>query len=199
MRKHHKKIFAVVGMAGSGKTEAIKYLQAKFHWPKIYFGDVIFEEMKKKELEFNQKNERKVREQLRSENGMGVCAERSLDKIKKALNESNIVLIESLYSWDEYKIIKRAYSDYFEVIAVYASPAVRFERLQNRKIRPIKTFDEFEKRDMTEIERTDKGGPIAVADHTVINHGSINDLHKKVDRIMIKEGSAESPCAPDDR
>ncbi|MEA1926503.1 MAG: AAA family ATPase [Patescibacteria group bacterium] len=199
MKKHHKKIFAVVGMAGSGKTEAIEYLKRKFHWPKVYFPESLFNEIEKRGLELNWDNERKMREGLRGEHGQGVFAKLSLPKIQKMFKQSDVVLVESLYSWDEYKIIKRSYPDYFEVIAVYASPAVRFERLQNRKIRPIKTFKEFQERDESEIKVTGKGGPIAIADHTIINHGSINNLYSEVDKIMVEEGITESPRASDDQ
>lgn len=199
MKKHHKKIIAVVGMAGSGKTEVIEYLKKKFHWPRVYFPESLFDGIEKRGLELNWDNERKMREGLREEHGKGVFAKLSLPKIQKRLKQNDVVLVESLYSWDEYKIIKRAYSDYFEVIAVYASPAVRFERLQNRKIRPIKTFKEFQERDENEIKVTDKGGPIAIADHTIINHGSINNLHREVDKIMIEEGIIENLRASDDQ
>lgn len=186
-----KKIIAVVGMAGSGKTEAIEYLQEKFHWPKVYFGDVVFDEMKKVGLEMNQDNERETRERLRKEEGMGVCAKRSLDKIQQAQKQSDVVLVESLYSWEEYKIMKRAFGDAFQVVAVFASPALRFSRLQNRPVRPLKTFEEFEKRDWTEIEGTDKGGPIAVADHTILNEQSLNELHAQLDGVLEEEGLME--------
>ena len=84
--------------------------------------------------------------------------------------------------------MKRSFDDAFKVVAVHAYPGLRFSRLRNRPIRPLKTFEEFEKRDWTEIEGTDKGGPIAVADHTVINEGSLSQLHGQLDDILKKEG-----------
>lgn len=188
METQPKRIIAIVGMAGSGKSEVIDYLQNKYRWPNIYFGDVIFEEMRNEDLEPNQDNERITRERLRQEEGMGVCALRSLDKIKNAQGASNVVLVESLYSWDEYKILKREFGDMLKVVAVYSSPALRFSRLQNRPVRPLKTFEEFEKRDWTEIENTAKGGPIAVADYTVINSSTIEEMKKQIDRVMEREG-----------
>lgn len=188
MENKPKRVIAVVGMAGSGKSEVIDYLQNKHRWPNIYFGNVIFEEMKKEGLEETQDNERLTRERLRSEEGMGVCAIRSLEKIKEAQQGSNVVLVESLYSWDEYKILKRAFGDALKVVAIYASPALRFSRLQNRPTRPLRTFEEFEKRDWTEIEKTAKGGPIAVADYTAINDSTIEELRKEIDKVIEREG-----------
>ena len=192
MENQPKRIIAIVGMAGSGKSEVVDYLQNKYRWPNIYFGDVIFEEMKNEGLEENQNNERITREKLRVEEGMGVCASRSLEKIKQAQEGSNVVLIESLYSWDEYKILKREFGDILKVVAIYSSPALRFSRLQNRPIRPLRTFEEFEKRDWTEIENTAKGGPIAVADYTVVNASTLEELRRQVDQVIEREGGGNN-------
>ncbi len=176
-----KKIIAIVGMAGSGKTEVVKKAQEKYSAPKVYFGEVTFDEIKKRNLEVNYKNERIVRESLRSEHGMGVYAKFSVPKIKKLLKKSQMVLAESLYSWDEYKIMKEEFGENFITVAVYASPNTRFERLKKRiSERPIADWFEFKTRDWTEIEGTQKGGPIAMADYTIINESSKEEFQKKI-------------------
>ncbi|MFA6393347.1 MAG: AAA family ATPase [Patescibacteria group bacterium] len=183
-----KKIYAVVGMAGSGKSEVINYLIKKYCWPKIYFGEITFDEMKKRSLKLNYANERITREDLRKKGGMGCYAKLSLPKIKKALLKSNVVLIESLYSWSEYKILKNKFKDAFKIIAVHASPDIRFKRLAKRKNwRPIKDAKTFKTRDWTEIENIEKGGPIAVADYMIVNEGTRKSLHDCIDKIIKKE------------
>ncbi len=182
--KQNKKIYAVVGMAGSGKSEAIKYLQTKFGWPKVYLGEATFRRLEKEGLELNYENERLIREKIRAELGMGAYALLALDKIKKLLAKHQIVLIESMYSWAEYKIFKKEFGQNFYVIAVYASSQTRFQRLRHRPQRPINNWQEFVKRDWTEIEGTDKGGPIAIADYTLINESSLADLYKQIDNIF---------------
>jgi dephospho-CoA kinase len=108
-----KKLIAVVGMAGSGKTEVIKYLQKTFKWPKIYFGEATFERLEKEGLEVNYENEKIVREKIRAELGMGAYATLALPKIESLFKKNNIILLESLYSWDEYKIILKKLPGYF--------------------------------------------------------------------------------------
>lgn len=180
-----KKIYALVGMAGSGKSEAINYLQGKFSWPKIYMGAPTFERIEKEGLELNYENEKIIRERYRQELGMGAYALLALPKLKELLSNNDIVLLESMYSWDEYKIIKNEYGDAFKVIAIYASPATRLARLAQRKNwRPIEAAEELRQRDWTEIEGTDKGGPIAIADYTVVNEGGVDELHGKIDAIF---------------
>ena len=98
-------IIAVIGMCGSGKSEAVKFF-VENGYKKVYFGDVVLNELKNKNLEINESNERMTREELRKTFGMGVMALKSIDSIKKFFEHDNIV-IESLYSWEEFKILKK--------------------------------------------------------------------------------------------
>lgn len=181
----NKHIIAVTGMCGSGKSEVVNYLQKKLNWPKIYLGEATFERMEKDGLTLNYLNERLTREKIRQELGMGAYALLALPKVRKLLKTHDNIILESLYSWAEYRIFQKKYPEYFKVIAAFASPAIRFERMMKRKNeRPMKNKKEFITRDFSEIEGTDKGGPIARADFTVINEGSLNNLHKQIDKII---------------
>ncbi|MDD4901204.1 MAG: AAA family ATPase [Patescibacteria group bacterium] len=180
----NNKIIAIIGMAGSGKSAAVDYIQKQHHWPKVYLGQPTFDRLKKEGLKRNYKNERIVREKTRRELGMGAYAKLMMPQVKKLLKTSRIILIESLYSWDEYKIFKKKFGKDFLAVAVTAPSYIRLARLKERPIRPIKTAAELMKRDWTEIEGTDKGGPIAAADYTVINDGSVEKLKKNIDLII---------------
>ncbi|MDD4902702.1 MAG: AAA family ATPase [Patescibacteria group bacterium] len=182
----NKLILSVVGMAGSGKSEVVKYLVKKLNWPVVYLGAITFEWMKKRKIPVNYANEKKAREQIRRENGgMGAYAKLSLPKITALLKKNQGVIVESLYSWSEYKIFKEKFGDKFKVVAAIASPAIRFKRLKARKNeRPMKNFAEFKTRDYSEIENIEKGGPIAMADYPVINESSLKDLQKKIDAVI---------------
>lgn len=183
-----KRIFALVGMAGAGKSLATAYLQEKYAFPKVYFGEITFDKLKEAGLEPTEGNQKIMREKIRKDLGMGAYALLSLPKIKKALEESPVVLLESLYSWDEYKIIKQEFEDIFKTIAVCATRATRFFRIKIRKDRALKSWEEFDRRDWTEIEGTDKGGPIAAADYFVFNENSQEETFSQIEKIMQKEG-----------
>jgi dephospho-CoA kinase len=182
----NKLTLAVVGMCGSGKSEVVKYLVKKLNWPVVYLGGITFDWMKKKNIPVNYENEKKAREQIRRENGgMGAYAKLSLPKIAALLKKNQGVIVESLYSWSEYKILKEKYGDNFKVIAVIASPSIRFKRLIARKSeRPMKNYAEFQTRDYSEIENIEKGGPIAMADYLIVNEGTLQSLRKKLDSII---------------
>ena len=170
-------IVAIVGMCGSGKSIASDYLEEK-GYKKVYFGGVTMEILKEKGLEVTPENEKIVRENLRKENGMGAYAKFLLPRILEYSKESPTVL-DGLYSWDEYKILKEELKEKLIMIAIITSKPLRYKRLNNRKIRPL-TNEEAEKRDIAEIENLAKGGPIAFADYFINNDGDIEAYREQL-------------------
>lgn len=185
------KVIAVVGMPGSGKTEVSRYLTKK-GFAFIRMGQVVLDEVIKKGLEPGEATERPVREGFREKRGMAAIAILNFPKIDTLSKRGNVVL-DGMYSWEEYKAIRKKYGKRFFVIAVYASPKSRYKRLSKQKFDKGKdknmtrrnyTEKEAKSRDFSEIEKLNKGGPIAMADFTITNDGSKNDLIKSVERIM---------------
>ena len=117
------RIIAVIGMCGSGKSEAVKYF-VENGYRRVYFGEVVMNEIKRLGLEVNEQNERLTRENLRKEFGMGAMAVKSLPLIEEYLKQGNVV-IESLYSWEEFKIIKDKCGEAFKLLALYTTKELR--------------------------------------------------------------------------
>jgi dephospho-CoA kinase len=175
------KVVAVVGMAGAGKSEAARLFEEN-GFIKIRFGDVTDEEVRKQGLELNEENERRVRELLRERYGMAAYAILNLSRIDLALKKSPVV-IDGLYSWEEYTSLKNYYGKNFYVVAVWASPKIRYARLVARAERRL-TLEEAAGRDKAEIEKLNKSGPIAIADFTILNESSLKNLEKEVKRTI---------------
>jgi dephospho-CoA kinase len=174
-------VVALVGMAGAGKSEAAR-LFSDNGFTKVRFGDITDEEIKKRGLVLNEENERSVREGFRKEHGMAAYAILNLPRIEKA-RKSSPVIIDGLYSWEEYQVLKKHFGEDFFVVAVYSSPQTRYRRLEHRTIRPL-TFNEAAGRDEAEIVKINKGGPIAMADFTIINEGTMDDLKTEVEKAL---------------
>ncbi|MFC1992966.1 AAA family ATPase [Chloroflexota bacterium] len=175
------KVVSIVGMAGSGKSEVSRVFEER-GFTRVRFGDVTDAEIKKRGLKLNEENERNVRESLREQHGMSAYAKLNLPRIDSALEHSDVVL-DGLYSWEEYTFLKERYGDNFHVVAVWVSPRARYGRLTSRSNRRL-TPEEGAGRDKAEIENTNKGGPIAMADFTIINESSMEDLRKEAERIV---------------
>jgi len=175
------KIIAIIGMCGSGKSEAVKFFEGH-GYKRVYFGGVVMDEMKRLGLELNETNERGTREALRKEFGMGAMAVKSLRKIEEFYKTGNVV-IESLYSWDEFKIVKEKFGESFKLLTIYTTKSLRYQRLAKRPIRPL-SEEEALSRDYSELEKLDKGGPIAFTDYLVINDLSLVELNKQLEKYI---------------
>ena len=175
------KVVSIVGMTGSGKSEVASVFEEN-GFARIRFGDVTDEEIKQRDLELNEENERYIRELLRQEHGMSAYARLNQPRIDSALKHSDVV-VDGLYSWEEYTYLKGYYKEDFCVVAVWASPQTRYARLTGRLNRRL-TVEEAASRDRAEVENINKGGPIAMADFTIINESSLENLEKEARGII---------------
>jgi dephospho-CoA kinase len=175
------KVVALVGMAGAGKSEVARLFEKNGYF-RIRFGDITDIEVANRGLPLNEVNERQVREQLRQEHGMAAYAKMNLPRIDEALQKSNVI-VDGLYSWEEFILLKNYYGEKLKLVAVYSSPKTRSSRLAVRRIRPLTAQDSAD-RDKNEIEIINKGGPIALADYTIINESSLKELKEQTQRII---------------
>ncbi len=170
-----------MGMTGAGKSEAARAFAAE-GFAVVRFGDITDMEIAKRGLELNEANERLVREDLRRERGMAAYAELNLPRIDGTLAYADVV-IDGLYSWEEYTLLKGRYGEDMYVAAVLASPRTRYKRLACRGERGL-TEAEASSRDLSEIELLNKGGPIAMADFAIVNESALSDLEEAVRRVV---------------
>lgn len=175
------KAVAVVGMCGSGKSVLCSYF-TQLGWSSVYFGGVAVSQLKKNNIPVTEANEREIRERLRRELGMGAFAVILKDEIVEKLSKGNVVL-DGLYSWSEYVILKELLGDDLVILAVVTNSSVRKQRLAKREIRPL-TAEQVDSRDVAEIENSEKGGPIAKADYYVLNNGTEAELKRQFDEFM---------------
>jgi dephospho-CoA kinase len=183
MTEHENlKIVAFVGLSGAGKSTAVEYFTEK-GYPKVYFGGVILQAMEDAGIERTADNEQKFREKIREKNGKDFVANKIVEQIEHLANSGqHRIIADGLYTWTEYQILKKAFPGELEVVAIVAPRHLRYHRLSERKVRPF-TATEAHERDITQIEHLEQGGPIAIADHYVINDGSMEELHEKLDAL----------------
>lgn len=180
-QKNNLIIIAVVGMPGSGKSAATRYLHTK-GIPVVRFGDITDEGLAERNLPLTPENEKKFREAIRQTLGMDAYAQKAQPKIEKLLETNKVIALDGLYSWEEYVYLKKLFPQ-LVLVHIYAEPKIRYERLAKREIRPF-TPDEARTRDIAEIEKLHKGGPIAIADHIIENEKDIAELETKTDFLL---------------
>jgi len=175
-----RSIIAIVGMSGSGKTEAAIYFK-KQGLPVISFSNIINDHIDEHKLKHTEKVHDKLRKDFRKKYGMEAMAKLSADKIKQALEENMIAVIEGMYSWEEYLFLKETFKEIkVYILAIYADKRNRYKRVANRKYRQSLSSEE---RDINELYSTNKGATIAFADFVVKNNFSKEEFYNKLDQV----------------
>ncbi len=176
-----KIVIALVGMPGAGKSVSCDHFK-KQNFPVLRFGDATDEGVKALDLPLTEKNERMVREKLRKDYGMKAYAVKIEPKIKKAFKSSDVVILDGLYSWEEYIYLQKKFDNLF-LICIFARPDIRYQRLAKRPVRPL-IKKEARSRDIAEIENLNKGGPIAITDFLIKNNKQTDKLFEKLDDTL---------------
>lgn len=173
-------IVAIVGLAGSGKTEAANYFKQK-KLPVISFGRVINDYIDRQKLSHTEDVHKKIRIEIRKKYGMEAMAILNEEKIKQALDENLIVVIDGLQSWEEYLYLKKKFPKVkICILALYADKEIRYKRISKRKYR-FKLYGE--NRDVNELVGANKGPAIAFSDFLIKNNYSLDDLHDKLEGV----------------
>lgn len=182
MSQQPARALALVGMPGAGKTLCAKHLERQGFF-QFRFGSIITDEVTRRGWEINPDNERIVREEFRANEGMDAIAKRALPLLQEALTSHDCIVIDGLYSFSEYKLLQPAFDGQLIVVAITCSRHVRYERLTQRKERPL-TREEAIRRDILEIENLEKGGPIAIADYTLLNNSDAGSILAQLDGLL---------------
>jgi dephospho-CoA kinase len=189
------KLVCITGLPGSGKSVASDFFVGK-GYQYLRFGQVALDELVRRKLAVNEQNERMIREGFRKKYGMAAFAILNLPKFKSLLKKGNVIG-DGLYSFEEYKLLKKEFEKRLKTIAVYSPPEMRYKRLAVRRLtskdkdlryRSL-TRKVAESRDYAEIENLNKGGTIAMADYTIVNtkslkyfYGKLNEIFKEIEK-----------------
>ena len=176
-------IIGLTGRNGSGKGEALRFLQHKSFYP-YSLSDVVREEARMRGLEITRERLIEVGTGLRSQGGTSVLAERILGKLEEDKN----YVIDSFRHPDEVKAF-RVRSD-FRLILVEASPEVRFKRVLDRgREKDAITVEEFLEIEEREVAAADWHGQQLeavekIADFTISNNGSLGQLQEHISGLL---------------
>ena len=140
--------------------------------------------MKEAGIEWTEANERQFREEIREREGKDFVVKQIIKEIHDLIDAGQrYIVADGLYTWTEYKLLKREFPGELTVVAVVAPKRLRHHRLTLRSVRPL-TVEEASSRDWAEIENLEKGGPIAIADHFLNNDKNIDTLEERIDTLL---------------
>ncbi len=178
--RKQKSIIAIVGLPGAGKTVAADFFREK-NLPVISFGKVINEYIEKSKMTHTEEVHKKVREEIRSRYGREALAYLNEAKIKDALKDNMIIVIDGMRSWEEYLYIKKKFPDVrLFITCLYADKHIRYDRIAHRKERS-KLFGE--QRDIDELIGTNMGPTVAYCDFLIKNNFSLAEFKDKLEEV----------------
>ncbi|MCB9810567.1 MAG: AAA family ATPase [Candidatus Nomurabacteria bacterium] len=179
-------IIGVTGTDGSGKGSVVAHLISKYNFVHYSSRDLITEEIKKRGLEPTRVNLRKVANIMRSENGTDVIVKKALEKI--AADGVEKAVIESIRTINEVETLRKAGG---LLLAIDAPADVRYERIVGRGSGTDHvSFEDFVKHEKLEMDDPDPNGMqkakvMELADHTISNCDSLENLYKSVDNFLV--------------
>jgi len=174
-------IIGITGQNASGKGEVSKYLENKgFLYESL--SDRIREELERINKKETRENLIKIGNDLREKHGSGILGLRTLDK----LEENKKYTIDSIRNPDEVNVLQSKKD--FVLIAIEAPLDVRFERLKGRSrlgdVKTLKQFKEIEKQENRDSNKQRVNDCIKLAKYVINNNGTIEQLHKKIDKLL---------------
>lgn len=175
-----KLVVGLAGMPGSGKSLVVE-TAAALGFGVVVMGDVVREETLKRGLELTPKNVGRVMLELRRKGGASVVADKCIPKIEQ--QECAKVIVDGVRSLSEVDAFKEHFSS-FSLIAVYASPETRFNRVYRRQRSDDPDgWEVFRERDLRELG-VGLGDAIALAEYLVVNETSKAKAKAAVKRFI---------------
>ncbi|MCX6004101.1 MAG: AAA family ATPase [Chloroflexi bacterium] len=186
------RVIGAVGDIGSGKDEVLKYLNSKYGIPYISTGDIVRQIAEDEGSESTRENLETISKRCFRDLGKG-CFVRiaSNEIIKKGWK---IAGISGIRSPDDVAVMKEMFVDNFILIRVdIKDPAVRFERIRLRhEERDPDTYEQFQAQDKKEEEVFRIKTTSGMADYNLNNDGSVQDLHREIDRLVSEKKLLEN-------
>ena len=174
------KIIGLTGTNAAGKGEAAKFF-VKNGFSYFSLSDLIRDELQEKNQAITRNSLIKTGNALREAFGSDILARRVMEKVKGS------AVIDSIRNPQEIAYLKQNRS--FTLLAIDAPLSIRFERARKRgRDESASTVKEFKNKETEELTSHKKGQQLLncmkMADHTIINDGSLSDFHRKLEAFL---------------
>jgi dephospho-CoA kinase len=178
--KKGPKLIGLTGTNGAGKGEAAAFFKSR-GYAYTSLSDILREELRERGLEATRDNLIRTGNELRAAFGPDILARRAMDRL------TGPTVFDSIRNTREVAYLRT--QEGFILLALDAPLEVRFGRVAARgRNESAATLEEFQKKE----EQERKGGQaaqqleacMAAADHLVWNDGSLEDLHRKLEKFL---------------
>jgi dephospho-CoA kinase len=178
------KVIGAVGDIGSGKDEVLKYLRDRYGVPYISTGDIVRQMAREDGVEGTRENLEAISKRCFTEMGRGCFVRMAAQEIMK--RGWKVAGISGVRSPEDVAAMKEMFGNGFILVRVDISdPGIRFERVRLRGERrdPL-TREAFQEQDRNEEQEFQINRAEAMADYTIDNSGTLEELHRQLDELV---------------
>ncbi|MFW6351591.1 MAG: AAA family ATPase [Bacteroidota bacterium] len=181
------KIIGITGTLGAGKGAVVDYLCKHHGFLHFSVRDYIANIIKSEGNTVNRDSLTKTANEIRKKNHPAYIVEQLMHQSIKSGRNS---VIESIRTPGEIELLRSKQG--FLLLAVDADIELRYKRIQQRQSATdkidFKTFVRNEQREMhsDDFNKQNLSECIKQADYTLINNGTLEELHEKI-RVLLKK------------
>jgi len=188
MSDTHTTIIGLVGFGSVGKDTVARYLCNNYGFIHISSGDLVRDHVRRNNLgELTRENLQKTANELRERNGADYLTVLAIESFVKAGSSKGRLVISGLRAVPE---VTRLKEEGGVVISLTAPAEIRYAWSQKRAGASDKvTFEQFKETEEREVRSNSQAAQniqevLSLADITIVNSGSRDDLYSKVDTAM---------------
>ncbi len=177
-----KIIIGTVGKIASGKGAITNHVLEKYQATEYRFSDILRDILQRVHLDVVRENFASLSLGLRKYYGQDILAYALAQDIKN--DDNKIIVVDGIRRIQDLKYLKEMQE--FILVYVDADIKVRYERLIGRNEKQddkMKTFEEFQNDHELETETSIKELR-NIADVTIDNNGTLEELNKQIDKII---------------
>ena len=178
------KVIGAVGDIGSGKDEVLKYLRDRYGVPYISTGDIVRQMAQQEGVVGTRENLEAISKRCFTEIGRGCFVRMAGQEIQK--RGWKVAGISGVRSPEDVAVMKEMFGGSFILVRVEINdPKIRFERVRLRGERrdPL-SWESFQEQDRNEEREFQINSAEAMADYSVDNSGTLEDLHRQLDEMV---------------
>ena len=182
-------ILAFIGAPASGKTVAATVAK-DLGIPVITMGDVIREELQRRNLPVTDEHAGSIANEFRANEGLDAIAKRCIpriyDLIVSAGNdvETKFIVVDGIRGVAEVEAFKREFEANFVLVLIDAPLTLRYTRIKNRgRGDDVLSLAEFRAREARE-NRWGMGEAMKQADYVVRNEGSLRAFKEQIQELL---------------
>jgi len=175
----------------AGNDTVRQILERKLPATGIVTSDCIREEARKRGTELTRENLYKLGNEMREKEGGGVWARRAWEKARAEKEDKKYGVIGGIKSAAEVEELRNLGKGHFFLLAITAPLEMRHQRALARKREGEEslTLEHFKQQDERELQGGESHqnilAAIALADHTIENDGTLEELENKVDALLL--------------